>query len=350
MEQKPQKPLNNRELSSFCEQMAMMIKAGIPVSEAVSILKESLEDPDGAAVLESVAKRLEDYGTLYEAFRDSGVFPDYMLDMVHIGEEAGRLDEVFESLSSYYERQESLARSIKSAVTYPCIMIVLMLAVILVLIIKVMPVFNQVYLQLGAQMGGFSRGILDFGVWLGRYSLVFLILAVLLAVALVLMFCTKKGRNFRLRLGRRLPFTRRILEDLSVSRFADGMAIALKSGLDSDQGLELSGRLTEDPSLKEKVQKCREMTAGGIDLGTAFKDTGIFSGLYARMIHVGILSGSLDHVMEQAASQYAEEADARISRAVSRLEPALVAVMSVLVGMILLSVMLPLMGIMSGIG
>ena len=162
MEQKPQKPLNNRELSSFCEQMAMMIKAGIPVSEAVSILKESLEDPDGAAVLESVAKRLEDYGTLYEAFRDSGVFPDYMLDMVHIGEEAGRLDEVFESLSSYYERQESLARSIKSAVTYPCIMIVLMLAVILVLIIKVMPVFNQVYLQLGAQMGGFSRGILDF--------------------------------------------------------------------------------------------------------------------------------------------------------------------------------------------
>ncbi len=350
MENKRQKPLNNRELSVFCGQMSMMVRAGIPVPEAVSILKESMENADGAAVLSGIESGFEEAGSLYGALKSVGLFPAYMLDMVHIGEEAGRLDEVFDSLSSYYDRQESLAKSIRSAVTYPCIMIAMMLAVILVLMIRVMPVFDQVYAQLGARMSGFSRGIMDLGVWLGRYSLVLLALAALLAAFLIFLFCTKKGRSLRSALARRLPFTRRILSALSVSRFADGMAIALKSGLDSDQGLELSGRLTEDPVLRDKVSKCRSLTEEGTDLGTALRESGIFSGLHARMVRVGVLSGSLDQVMEQAAARYAEDADERIGRAVSRLEPVLVAIMSVLVGMILLSVMLPLMGIMNGIG
>ena len=151
-------------------------------------------------------------------------------------------------------------------------------------------------------------------------------------------------------MGRRLPFTRGIYEATALSRFADGMAITLKSGLDSDEGLELSGKLTDSPDLREKIEECRKKTAEGEELGAAFQASGVFSGLHARMVNVGILSGSLDQVMERVAEQYAEEADERISKTVSRLEPTLVAVMSILVGMILLSVMLPLMGIMSGIG
>ena len=151
-------------------------------------------------------------------------------------------------------------------------------------------------------------------------------------------------------MGRKLPFTKGIYEARALSRFADGMTITLKSGLDSDEGLELSGKLTEDPVLRKKIEECREKTGEGMELGAAFQETVIFSGLYARMVNIGILSGSLEQVMERVADQFAQEAGERISKTVSRLEPTLVAIMSILVGMILLSVMLPLMGIMSGIG
>lgn len=350
MGQISKKPLKDRELASFCEQMAMMLKAGISTLEGISILKESLADSEGRMILEEVYEELEVSGDLHGAFVKSGVFPQYFLNLTEIGERAGRLDEVFSSLADYYNRQDALAKNIKSAVTYPCIMIGMMLAVILVLVVRVMPIFSRVYEQLGTKMSGVSRSIMNVGTWLGRYSLVILIAAVLLVVLAVYLSRTKSGRKHLAAMGRRLPFTKGIYEATALSRFADGMAITLKSGLDSDEGLELSGRLTESPSLREKIEECRKKTAEGTELGAAFKESGVFSGLHARMVNVGILSGSLDQVMERVAEQYAEEANDRISKTVSRLEPTLVAVMSILVGMILLSVMLPLMGIMSGIG
>ncbi|MCI8466162.1 MAG: type II secretion system F family protein [Lachnospiraceae bacterium] len=350
MGQISRKPLKDKELASFCEQMAMMLTAGISSLEGISILKESLADAEGRAILEEAYEELEMTGNLHGALVKTGVFPQYFLNLTEIGERAGRLDEVFSSLAVYYDRQDALSKSIKSAVTYPCIMIGMMLAVILVLVIRVMPIFSRVYEQLGTEMSGVSRSIMNVGTWLGRYSLVILALAVVLVILVLYLTRTKNGKQKLTAMGRRLPFTKGIYEATALSRFADGMAITLKSGLDSDEGLELSGKLTDSQSLREKIEACREKTAEGMELGVAFKEAGIFSGLHARMINVGILSGSLDQVMERVAEQYAQEADDRISRTVSRLEPTLVAVMSILVGMILLSVMLPLMGIMSGIG
>lgn len=350
MGQISKKPLKNKELATFCEQMAMMLKAGISTLEGISILKESMEDSEGRAILEEVYEELELSGDLHGSFVKTGVFPTYFLNLAGIGERSGRLDEVFSSLAVYYDRQDALSQNIKSAVTYPCVMIGMMLAVILVLVIRVMPIFSRVYEQLGTEMSGISRSIMNMGTWLGRYSLVIVVIAVLLVVLALYFSMTGSGRSRLTAMGRRLPFTKKIYEATALSRFADGMSITLKSGLDSDEGLELSGKLTESPALKEKIEECRKKTAEGTELGEAFKESGVFSGLHARMVNVGILSGSLDQVMERVAEQYAQEANDRISKTVSRLEPTLVAVMSVLVGMILLSVMLPLMGIMSGIG
>ena len=350
MGQISKKPLKDRELASFCEQMAMMLKAGISSLEGISILKESLQDTAGRAILEEVYEELEQSGELSGALTKTGVFPTYFLNLTEIGERAGRLDEVFSSLAVYYDRQDALSKNIRRAVTYPCVMIGMMLAVILVLVIRVMPIFGRVYEQLGTEMSGVSKSIMDIGTWLGRYSLAILVIAVLLVALALYLAMTKRGRGYLKAMGRRLPFTRGIYEATALSRFADGMAITLKSGLDSDEGLELSGKLTDSPDLREKIEACRRRTAEGEELGAAFQEAGVFSGLHARMVNVGILSGSLDQVMERVAEQYAGEADERISRTVSRLEPTLVAVMSILVGMILLSVMLPLMGIMSGIG
>ncbi len=345
------KPLNHRELSAFCGQMAMMLSAGISSVEALSILRDSLEHPQAREILSQSVQALEAGESLHAALcAPKDAFPHYLLDMVDTGERAGQLDTVFASLSSYYERRDALAKEIRSAVAYPLVMIVMMLAVILVLIVQVMPVFQQVYSQLGTEMNQFSSWVLNLGVWLSRYSLVLVGIAVILALVLLYLTRTKKGRDRLAALGRRLPGIRPILKAISLSRFADGMAITLRSGLDTDESLELAGRLTESALLREKIEACRRQTAQGTDLGAAFRENEVFSGIYAKMISIGILSGSLDTVMARVADQYAQDASERISRTVGRLEPTLVAVLSILVGMILLSVMLPLMGVMSNIG
>ena len=270
--------------------------------------------------------------------------------MIQIGEESGRLDEVMSALSEHYEQQETISRSIKNAITYPFIMITMMLAVILVLIVKVMPVFNQVYEQLGTGLTGVSKNILNLGILMNRYAFVLVLLAGVLAGCFLYFTFTEKGRNQFFRFSAKLPFTQKFSEKIAVSRFASGMYLALESGLDTDESLEMAARLADHPVLEEKIAKTRALLEEGQGFSEAVSESQIFDSLSTRMISIGCKTGAVDMVMKQISLQYSEDINERIFQLISKLEPTLVAVLSIIVGLILLSVMLPLMGIMSGMG
>jgi type IV pilus assembly protein PilC len=135
-----------------------------------------------------------------------------------------------------------------------------------------------------------------------------------------------------------------------VARFASGMAMTLNSGLDIDQSLEMVSKIVEHPVLVEKIKKCRQMTSEGGSFAEAIIENQIFSKMHTQLINIGFRTGSVDDVMNQIAQQYMEEVDDKIHSFIAVLEPTLVAILSIIVGLILLSVMLPLMGIMSSIG
>ena len=345
------KPLNNRELSTFCSQMAMMLSAGISAMESVSILREGLEDPGAQEILAQVSHSLEAGESLSAALSaPAGAFPRYFLDMVDMGEKAGQLDTVFSSLAASYERRHIFGpeypqrRSLSAGndrhdagsnpgADYPGYAH---------LPPGVRPAGhrNESFFRRGPKPGHMAQPLQPGHSGSGSSR----------SFGAAGFDLYKRRRRRLSAAGRHLPGIRKIAESTALSRFADGMAVTLRSGLDTDESLELAGRLTESPELRQKIEACRQQTAHGTDLGTAFQENHIFSGLCGKMVSVGILSGSLDTVMAQVAEQYAEDASQRLSQAVARLEPTLVAVLSVLVGLILLSVMLPLMGIMSNIG
>ena len=172
-------PLSNTEIAAFCSQTAMILRSGISSIEGISIMLEDSQNADEKELLSAVNDTLMQTGNLTQALEDTHAYPDYMISMVRIGEQTGRLDDVMDSLAVYYEKEDSLAESIKSAVTYPLIMIVMMLLVILLLIMKVMPVFNQVFIQLGSSMSGISLVILNIGQFLNRHIAVFLLILAL---------------------------------------------------------------------------------------------------------------------------------------------------------------------------
>lgn len=342
--------LNNTELAFFCEQLSLLLHSGISVLEGIAIMKEDAAAKEVSDILTAVSGRLEETGLLHEALSSSGVFPPYVIHMTEIGERSGTLDDVMASLSLHYQREEAISKSVRDALIYPLVMLSMLLVVVVVLVVRVMPVFSQVFEQLGAEMTGISRSILSLGTALERYAIVFIALLVLLAAGLIYLTRTKHGRRLASSLLSKFPPTRDFHNRLSCSRFAGGMSIALKSGLDTEESFQLVSNLIEDTNFKEKIGKARQLLEEGKDFTEALNKSGIFSGVYARMVSIGFRTGSADTVLEKLSSAYQEEADEKMQNLVAMLEPTLVAVLSIIVGMILLSVLLPLTGIMSSIG
>ena len=174
--------LRGSEVAGFCTQLAMVVGAGISLEEGLLILRDDAEDASTRELLSSLISHVEVGQPLHTALRESRRFPRYMVQMVEIGETSGRLEQVLYALSDYYDRNESITKSVKNAITYPAVMIVMMLLVILVLIVEVLPIFQDVFAQLGGEMGGFAQGIMAFGGTISRYSAIFIGLVAALVV------------------------------------------------------------------------------------------------------------------------------------------------------------------------
>ena len=344
------KALSNTELTTFCSQFALILRSGISSLEGLSIMQEDSPKEEGQELLSGMIRTIEETGSLYEALTASEVFPPYLCSMVEIGEQSGRLDDVMASLSEHYRREDEMAKNIKSAVSYPLVMLGMMIVVIFVLIVKVLPVFNEVFQQLGTGLGGISGTILSLGNTVSRYALVFVLVAAVIAGLFLYFAFTAKGRRQIRVFARSFLPTRKLMEKIACSRFASGMYLSLSSGLDTDQSLEMVSRLVDHPVIQEKIRNIQALILEGTSFADAVSQTNMFSGIYARMVSIGYKTGAMDDVMKQISAQYDEEIDSRMSDLVAKLEPTLVAILSIIVGLILLSVMLPLMGIMSNIG
>lgn len=333
--------LTNLEMSSFCGQMAMVLKSGISTLEGVEIMRNDAATDKGRELLDGVYSTLEKTGSLADALKDSGECPEYAADMIRIGEQSGKLENVMRSLSAYYKREDDIASGIKNAVTYPLIMILMMFAVVGVLIVRVLPIFNSVYQQLGTEMTGAARALLTFSVNSGKYLAG--VLAMLAVIFIILFILLRTNSRFRTK----FPLSRTLYREIAEARFAGGMALTLQSGLDTDESMDLVEKLADHPLVSSRIAKCRAFLKDGSDFSEAVRKSEVFPAVYTRMTDIGMRSGSLDEAMSNISDLYEEDIDGRITRLLSILEPTLVIILAVIVGVILLSVMLPLMSVMS---
>lgn len=333
-------------ISFFCMEMYLALSAGIPAADALGMLRADERDARTAQALDAMAEHTAAGGALSDAMRSCGAFPQYAADMAQVGERTGRLDDTLSALAGYYERRMRLSRSIRSALLYPAVLLCMMLVVIGVLVTKVLPVFRDVYAQLGSGMSGLALALTNAGMWLGRNRIaVAAVLAVIIAAAV--WYLTRPAVRAKIA---DFGFSKKIGGAVSCSRFAAAMALGMKSGLDADSAAELAEKLAGNTALGGKIAVLRERLSAGENLADSAAAAGIFSARYTRLLSVAYRTGAADEAMEEIARRTAEEAEDAIERFVGRIEPTLVIVMSVLIGLILLAVMLPLLGVMGGIG
>ena len=342
--------LSSPELIRILRGFALLLHSGIGGADGAFLLARE-EQSHPAELLHALGEELDGGSALSEAMERTGGFPDQIRAMVRIGEETGRLEEALNALADFYEQRQRMIRQVRSAVTYPALVLTLMLLVVGVLLVKVLPVFDRVYASLGSRLTGPAAGLLYAGQLLKAALPGLLAVLVLLAVFAVFL---RFHRSFRGKLAAawmRRYGDRGIARKFNNARFAQALAMGLSSGLPLESCLSLAEELLRDaPGAARRCKDCALAMEAGESFGAAMEKAELLPPCQCRLLQVGTRSGNGDRVMESIAETMMEDARNALEKAVSAIEPAMVLVSSLLVGLILLSVMLPLADILSVLG
>lgn len=338
-------------ISGLCLSLSFLLHAGVGIGDGLALLAQEEETPSLRAVLDEMARQMDDGASLAAALRDSGRFPNYVCGLVEVGERSGRTEEALAALARHYEDRARMERQLRSALLYPAVLLLVMLAVIVVLLARVLPVFNEIYADLGGRLTGVAGGLLALGRVLDQAMPVLCVLLVLVVLFLALFAALPAFRGRVLALWRKSRGDKGVSRQINTARFAQSLSMGLSSGLPLEEALTLSADLLTDvPSAAAKCRDCLARLDEGTPLAQAMSQSGVLPRAQCRLLELGLRSGAGDSAMEQIARQLSEESEMALEEKVGQVEPTLVVITSVLVGLILLSVMLPLMHIMTAIG
>ncbi|MBQ1310763.1 MAG: type II secretion system F family protein [Blautia sp.] len=339
--------VDSAEVSSFCGQVDLILESGIPLYDGMETVAQSSKDSPYADLYQSVYKELNETGSLYEALKKDDSWPVYMTELTGIGEQTGQLEYVMTGLSDYYERESRIRSAIVNAVTYPLVLGVMLVLIVLIMVWKVLPVFQRVLNSMGMDLNATGKALINAGSVVGWVILVVVGIVVLLVLAGVIMLQGSKRENILEFLRKMFPPIRKLDWKLNASRVASVLSIMLSSGFPTLEAFRILPSVLSDQVMTERVKEIHKKLEDGEGLADAISSAKIFSGLDERMIRIGTATGREEKVMGKIASMYEEQVEEGIAQLVAIIEPTLIALLSIVIGAILLSVMFPMIGILS---
>jgi type IV pilus assembly protein PilC len=343
------KTLAPAQLELFFSNLELVYHSGLPLTEGFDILRANACDDVERRMMEVLHEAALEGSSLHQALGKFDYLPDYALALIRIGEQTGRMEETFASLRAYYAKRDLLSRSIRSSLTYPLSMLVVVVAIVVVLLTQAMPVFDQVFDQLGYQMTGLAAGLMAFGTMLSQYALWIVVVLVALVIVAAIIRLVPAGKRFYSTLYQSAPVTRDLSLRLSTQRFTIALASLLDAGLEVNQALEYAEPLVEDKRAQSRIERIRQAVEAGAPFITAIGKSELFSPRSMALLAVGFKTGADSDALRQVGDQIALSTENRMDSLVAAIEPTLVAIMCALVGLILLSVMLPLLGVLAGL-
>ena len=341
--------LSAAELSMFCGQVALILEAGLPLYDGMETLAEGEKNDSHADIYQAASRGVTETGSLYNSLKNDGRWPDYLVEMVGIGERSGQLDKVMRGLEEYYAREDRIRSSVVSAVTYPLVLGVLLVLIVLILLWRVLPVFQRVLSSMGVAMTESGSAMMRLGSAVGWIVLA-LVSVVVIAVIVGAVLMRTKHRDKVLSIAQKImPSLQRVNEKLSASRVASVLSMMLSGGFPTGEALEMTAKVLSDRDAAAKVDSIREGLENGKTFADAINDAELFEDLHNRMVTMGSATGREDQVLGKLAGLYEEQVEDDITRLISIIEPTLVALLSIVIGAVLLSVMLPMAGILSSL-
>lgn len=341
---------SSEEISVFCEQIAMLLNSGIPLYEGIYMLYSEMEDKKTKNILEQLDQSIKANETLYDSLMKTEAFPDYMIHMVKVGETTGKLEEVMQSLAEYYERESNVKAGIKSAIAYPAVLFAMMSVIIMVLVFKILPMFELMFFELNAEVVSSTKSMMNFGLAIGKGIAFITAFILILLIVILLWYRTKKGEVRIRRFMMNFRLTRKISEAMAVGKFISSMALMISSGIEMQKALDISYTATIHRKVKEKIKQCKSLVDKKLSLEEAIHESKLLVGMESHFVTIAAKTGAQDIAFRKLSEQYNLKITTMLHKISTTIETVLVVSLAVLIGGVLISVMLPLVSMISSIG
>jgi MSHA biogenesis protein MshG len=331
------------DLIWFSRQMYTMMKAGVPIMQALRGLRETTENRAFAEVLGSISDSLDSGLDLSSAFqRHTKVFPSLYVNLIQVGETTGNLAEVFLQLASYMERDKDTRERIKSATRYPMFVVIAMVAAIFILNIFVIPAFAKLYSGFRIELPWATKLLIATSNFSVAYWHLLLIGTVLSIIAFRYYIQTPDGRYWWHKLKLKVPVVGKIIFQASLDRFARSLAVMMRSGIPLVQGMTVVSRAVDNDFISDRIVQMRDGIERGETIARTAVATGLFPPLVIQMISVGEDTGAVDELLFNVADYYEREVDYAIKNLSAAIQPILIVFLGVLVLILALGVFLPM--------
>jgi type IV pilus assembly protein PilC len=335
--------IKTREVVIFTRQFATMINSGLPLVQSLTILAEQTENKIFQKIITQVLNDIQAGQTLADSMRKHPkVFTELYVNMVAAGEAGGILDTILLRLATFLEKNDALVRKIKGAMTYPAVMLFVVVMATTILLWKVVPVFAKIFMDAGMELPAPTRAVLAVSSFLQNY-IFYMVLAMVAGVfALRRYYKTESGQLLIDRTMLRLPVLGPLLRKSAVSRFTRTLGTLVSSGVSILEGLQITARTSGNRVIHDAVMQSRASIAGGATISEPLKASGVFPPMVVQMINVGEQTGGLDDMLSKIADFYDDEVDAAVSALTSVLEPIMIVVMGVVIGGMVIAMYMPM--------
>lgn len=325
--------------------LSLLLKVGTDLFKAIDILIADLDKPSIKALLIEIRGALEKGQPFYSVFvKYPKYFSSVFINLIKAGETSGNLERVFSELSVSLEKEQSLRRKVKSALTYPVILLVTSLVILLFLVVFALPKIADVFMTSGVEPPLFSKIVLSAGLFIGNYAWLFFgFLFVFGASFWYLFFKTLSGKKILHRFIVKIPVIKNVLKQLVLQRFASTLSSLLKAGLPILDAIEITSQAVGSEELKNSLLRIsREGIAKGLTIGEAFRREAIFPRVIVNLMAISEKTGHIENILSTLADFYEVEAETSIKTMVTFLEPILLLGMGLIIGTIALAVIIPI--------
>ncbi len=341
-----------KDLAIFTRQFSVMIDSGLPLVQCLEILGSQQENKKFAEAVKIVQREVETGNTLSDGMKKSPkIFDDLYANMVAAGEAGGILDTIFQQLSVYIEKAVKLKAAMKSAAIYPIAIIFIASAVITLILWKVVPAFTELFQSMGADLPLPTRVVIAASTFVQNFGFFIIIGLGISGYLFKSYYATPKGRYLVDKLVLKLPIFGDLIRKISVARFTRTMGTLIASGVPIMDALEITAVTSGNAIVEEAVFKTKDAIAEGRTIVEPLQESGVFPSMVISMIGVGEETGALEEMLNKIADFYEEEVDTAVADIMTAVEPAMMAILGVVVGGIVISMYMPifsLVGQLSG--
>jgi len=343
--------VNRSELTIFARQFAIMINAGVSIVGCLEILKSQKYSSLLKGVLERIYDDVKGGIMLSDSInKHKKIFPNFFRSMIRVGENSGKLDTVLISLADYYETDTAIKKKIKGAMAYPIALSVMMVGIIILMLVFIVPTFREALSDLEITPQGLTAAVYNISdfVLQNGLTILYIILAI---VGIGFVFgLTEKGKYYFDVFKIKCPGVGNIIMDLIAARFARGFGLLLSSGMDVVDAMENIKIVLGNRYVEERFEKAMEDVKHGMTLTMAFQNYKLFPQMMIQMISVGEKTASLDDVLNRSCAFFDEQVESSLTSITSKIQPIMLAIMGLVVGVLFIAVYSPMLDIMSGFG